>query len=60
MATLDRRFVFDSLALTTYVDVLNATNNANAEAVVSDYRGLNSQVITGLPIVPVFGVTGEF
>lgn len=57
---LDRRFSFDDLAFTAYVDVLNATNNANAEATLSDYRSNESSTVTGLPFLPVFGITGEF
>lgn len=57
---LDRRFSFDDLAFTAYVDLLNATNNANAESTLSDYRSNETSTVTGLPFLPVFGITGEF
>lgn len=57
---LDRKWVFDTFSMTTYIDLLNAYNAQNAEGYQSDYRNREQQAIPGLPIVPVFGVSGEF
>lgn len=57
---LDRKWVFDQFSATTYLDVLNVYNQANAEGVTADYRSRQVQTIPSLPLVPVLGISGEF
>jgi TonB family protein len=57
---LDRKFVFDQFTATAYVDVLNVYNQQNVEGTIADYRSRKLQPIPSLPILPVFGMSGEF
>jgi len=57
---IDRKFVFDNFSLTPYLDLLNATNQKNAEAYQNDYRARRREPIPSLPILPNFGLQGEF
>lgn len=57
---LDRKVVFDNFVLNFYLDLLNAYNMANVESIISDYRYRKQVPLTGLPIIPVVGVQGEF
>jgi hypothetical protein len=59
-ARVDKDWVYRDWTLTLYVDVQNATNRQNVEVMgwTDDYR--EEQPITGLPIVPAFGVRGEW
>ena len=57
---LDKRFVFRDWMLAIYVDVQNATNRGNVEAVTYNYDYTQEAWLTGLPILPVLGVRGEF
>jgi TonB family protein len=59
-ARVDKRFSFDNLALTAYVDCQNVTNYQNVEGTISDYRNEQTDVIPGLPILPIVGLSGEF
>lgn len=56
----DKKFVFDTFSLTTYLDLLNVYNQANAEGFLSDYRNREQEPIPSLPILPVIGMSGEF
>jgi hypothetical protein len=57
---VDKRIVFRTWALTTYLDLLNATNRRNQELVnwTADYT--EEVPVYGLPIIPAFGVRGEW
>ena len=57
---IDKRFVFQDWMLALYVDVQNATNRQNVEAVLNAYDYSAQTSVTGLPILPVLGVRGEF
>jgi TonB family protein len=57
---LDRKWVFDTFSITTYLDLLNVYNQPNAEGYQTDYRSRQREQIPSLPIVPVFGARGEF
>lgn len=57
---VDKKWVFDTFSLTTYLDLLNVYNAENAEGFQEDYRHREREPIPSLPIVPVFGVSGEF
>jgi hypothetical protein len=57
---IDKRFVFQDWMLALYLDVQNATNRQNVEAVLNAYDYSAQAYVTGLPILPVLGVRGEF
>ncbi|GMU58811.1 MAG: hypothetical protein AMXMBFR34_05740 [Myxococcaceae bacterium] len=57
---LDKRFVFQQWVLALYVDVQNVTNRGNVEAVIYSYDYSQEAYLRGLPILPVFGVRGEW
>jgi len=56
----DRKFVFDNFSFTPYLDLLNVYNQANAEQWQINYRGTQNEPLSGLPIIPNFGLQGEF
>ncbi len=57
---LDKRFVYKDWMLAVYLDVQNATNRGNVEAVVYSFDYTHQAYLTGLPILPVLGVRGEW
>ncbi len=57
---IDRKFVFDNFSFTPYLDLLNVYNQVNAEQYQIDYRAREREIIQGLPILPNFGLQGEF
>ena len=59
-ARLDKKFIFDSWLLNVYLDVQNAYNRGNPEGVQYNYDATLSEYATGLPIIPSFGIRGEF
>lgn len=57
---IDRKFVFDNFTITPFLDLLNAYNQTNAESYTDDYRYNKREPIPSLPILPNFGLQGEF
>jgi len=57
---IDRKFVFDNLSITPYLDLLNVYNATNAETYITDYRSVSQEPLPGLTFIPNFGVQGEF
>lgn len=57
---VDKHFVFDAWKLTAYLDVQNVYNHASAEGVSYNYDYSESRPASGLPLIPSFGVKGEF
>lgn len=57
---VDKTWVYDDWILTGYLDVQNATNQKNTESVGYSYNYSKRQDVTGLPLLPTFGVRGEF
>ncbi len=57
---LDKRFVFKHWMLSVYLDVQNVTNQKNVEQLVQNYDFTKESYITGLPILPVLGIKGEW
>ena len=57
---IDKRWQFRDYRISTYLDIQNAYNNAAAEALVYNFNFTKQQYQTGLPIIPSFGVRGEF
>lgn len=56
---VDKRWVFDGWMLNAYLDLQNAYNRANPEALSYRYDYRARRVATGLPILPVFGLRAE-
>ncbi len=57
---VDKHFIFDTWKLTTYLDVQNAYNRMNPEGTNYNYDYSQSKTAGGLPLLPSFGVKGEF
>lgn len=57
---VDKRWVFDQWALSTYLSVSNTYNRANAQDISYSFDYRQKEVVAGLPILPILGVTGTF
>lgn len=57
---VDKRWQFRTWRLSAYLDIQNAYNHQSVEALVYNYNFSQSSYQTGLPIIPSFGVRGEF
>jgi hypothetical protein len=53
-------WTWDAWQLSVYLDVQNVTNHQNEEFHVYDYRYAEEGSISGIPILPTFGVKGRF
>jgi hypothetical protein len=59
-ARVSRRFTAGPFRLQAILEVLNATNNNNAESRIYSYDRRTSQLVYGLPIIPSLGIRGEY
>jgi outer membrane receptor protein involved in Fe transport len=57
---VDKTFVFDTWKLSFYLSLINATNHANVEALDYNFDFSETTNITGLPILPILGIKGEW
>lgn len=57
---VDRKFVYDTWILSAYFDVQNVLNSANPQDIEYSYDFSQKQEARGLPILPTFGLKGEF
>ena len=57
---IDRKFVYDSWILTAYIDIQNLTNSRNSQNIQYSYDYKQNKKVRGLPILPTFGIKGEF
>src|SRR5207244_3868029 len=57
---IDKNFVFERWILTAYLDVQNVYNYSNVEGVRYQYDFSRTTDLTGLPILPAFGIRGKF
>ncbi|MCF8060703.1 MAG: TonB-dependent receptor [Bacteriovoracaceae bacterium] len=57
---LDRKWIYDTWILSVYLDIQNVTNNKNEFGIAYSFDYSQSEPSTGLPILPTFGVRGEF
>jgi TonB family protein len=57
---IDKRWIYDSWMLGLYLDLQNVYNRANQDEVEYNYDYTTSQGDTGLPLIPVLGLRGEF
>jgi TonB family protein len=56
----EKLWTFESWRLSFYLDVQNIYNAANPEATLWDYRYRESAPLRGLPLLPTFGLKGDF
>ena len=57
---VDRKFIYDTWILTAYVDIQNLYNAKNSQNIQYSYDYSQKTKVRGLPILPTFGVKGEF
>ncbi|MCB9522681.1 MAG: TonB-dependent receptor [Myxococcales bacterium] len=57
---VDKLWVFDTWQMVTFLEVQNVYNRANPEGVSYNYDFTRSRAQAGLPIIPSFGVRGQF
>lgn len=57
---IDRKFIYDTWILTAYVDIQNLLNSQNAQNIEYSFDYSQNKKVRGLPILPTFGVKGEF
>ncbi len=57
---VDKDFVFRKWMLTAYLDLMNATNRRNLEMVTPSADYSQEIPVYGLPIIPAFGLRGEW
>jgi hypothetical protein len=57
---VERKWVFDLWLLTAYLEIQNAYNRANPEGFSYNYLWTERKTISSLPILPSFGLRGEF
>ena len=56
----DRTWTFDRWRLSAYLDVQNVTNHGNQEGWQYKFDYSDRTKLTGLPILPIFGLKGEW
>ncbi len=57
---VDKTWVYDSWRLSTYLSLVNAYNRANPEGLKYNYDYSESSVASGLPILPILGIKGQW
>lgn len=57
---IERKVIYESWILTSYLDVLNVYNSANQENIDYAYDYTAKKKVRGLPILPTIGIKGEF
>ncbi len=57
---VDKAFTFQSWKLGVYLDIQNVYNQGNAEGYSYSFDYSERQPITGLPILPILGLKGEW
>ena len=57
---IDKAWQYKSWRLSAYMDVQNAYNNPATEQLLYNYNFTKERYQTGLPLIPSFGLRGEF
>ena len=57
---IDRKYIYEKWILTAYLDVQNVTNSKNSQNIEYAYDYSQKKKVRGLPILPTFGIKGEF
>ena len=56
----DKKWIYDKWILSFYLDIQNVTNRQNPEVIRYAYDYQSSTTVNDLPILPTFGIKGEF
>lgn len=56
---LDKQWEFEAWKLMLYLELRNAYNRENAEAITYNYDYSRNKPVSGLPLLPVLGIRGE-
>jgi hypothetical protein len=56
----DKTWTFDRWRLTTYLDLQNVYNAPNPASATANFNFTKQSTVNDLPILPVFGIRGEF
>tara|TARA_R110002096_G_scaffold42143_4_gene113694 strand:+ start:123169 stop:125799 length:2631 start_codon:yes stop_codon:yes gene_type:complete len=57
---IDKKWIYDTWMLNAYLDIQNVANRTNPEGINYNFDFSETEVTSGLPIVPVLGLRGEF
>lgn len=57
---VDKKWIYDRMIVTAYLDIQNVTNRKNVESVSYAYDYSKRSDVTGLPVIPSIGLKGEF
>jgi len=57
---IDKTWIFDTWKFSGYLSLINATNHSNVEGTTYNYDYTEKGSVNGLPILPIFGVKGEW
>ena len=57
---VEKQWWFESWKLALFLDVQNAFNRQNQEALLYNYDYTQTSRVNGLPIIPSLGLRGEF
>lgn len=57
---VDKKWIYDTWILSSYVDIQNLTNRANTEGVRYAYDYSTERKVSGLPLLPTLGLRGDF
>jgi hypothetical protein len=57
---VDKKWIYDRWILSLYLDVQNATNQRNVQQIQYSYNYSSRVNVTGLPVIPTFGLKAEF
>ncbi len=57
---IDRKFIYDTWILSAYLDIQNVLNTENIQQIEYAYDYSKKEFVMGLPILPTFGIKGEF
>ncbi len=57
---IDKKWIFDDEIWTLYLDIQNVLNTKNQESIEYSFDYSQKEFISGLPLLPAFGVKGEF
>lgn len=57
---IDKKWIYDEQIWTLYLDIQNVLNAHNPESIEYSYDYTSKEFISGLPLLPAFGVKGEF
>lgn len=57
---IDKKIIYERWILTAYLDIQNIMNSKNEQSIQYNYDYTDSTRARGLPILPTFGIKGEF